>query len=217
LIYIFFQDSNSIFIDTLLFFHDHIMSFVSFITVFVFILITRLTNWKSNSTIKINIHLIEIIWTIIPFLILVCIAIPSIQALYYMEDYASPSVTVKTIGNQWFWSYEYGGLKRFDSYIKKDNSLYRIVDTNNSLTLPYSFLIQNLITSSDVIHSWAVPALGVKTDAIPGRVNQSFFILKNPGLYYGQCSEICGANHSFMPICLEVTFPSLVINYLKNI
>lgn len=172
-----------------------------------------MVRWKSNINVKLNIHLIEIIWTIIPFLVLICIAIPSIQALYYMEDYSSPSITVKTIGNQWFWSYEYSGLKRFDSYIKKNNSFYRIVDTNNSLTLPYSFLVQNLITSSDVIHSWAIPSLGVKTDAVPGRVNQAFFILKNPGLYYGQCSEICGANHTFMPIKIS----SVSLNKFFNI
>ena len=152
---------------------------------------------------------IETVWTIIPAVILVFLALPSLRLLYLLDEVGDCGLTVKTIGHQWYWSYEYSDFLsiEFDSYIIPTNELepgdFRLLDVDHRVVLPTQTDVRILITSDDVIHSWAIPSLGVKADAIPGRLNQLSFYVKYPGVFYGQCSEICGANHSFIPIVLE--------------
>lgn len=159
----------------------------------------------------------EIAWTVIPALILILLAIPSLKLLYSLDfiifDY-EPIITIKVIGHQWYWSYEYlvFNLKdpldfeiiNFDSYMVAEDELktegLRLLEVDNPLILPGNTYIRFLVTSVDVLHSWAIPSLGIKVDAVPGRLNQAFSFIKRPGEFYGQCSEICGVNHGFMPI-----------------
>lgn len=151
---------------------------------------------------------IEIVWTLAPVFILFRIAFPSLQALYLLDDPFAPRITLKAVGHQWYWSYEYSDFPslEFDSYMIPaiDNpESNRLLETDNSVVLPTNTQIRVITTGADVIHSWTVPALGVKADAIPGRLNQIIFMLDRPGIFYGQCREICGANHRFMPIKIE--------------
>lgn len=149
-------------------------------------------------------HLIEFLWTIAPALILGGIALPSFRLLYLMDEIIEPQLTVKAIGNQWYWSYEYYDLK-FDSY-SSTNDDPRLLNVENYLVLPIDTSIRLLVSSMDVIHSFAVPALALKIDAIPGRLNSIGFLIDRPGIYYGQCSELCGILHGFMPIALKALF-----------
>ena len=153
---------------------------------------------------------LEVIWTTVPILILVVIAIPSLRLLYYQESRPEADLTVKAIGNQWFWSYEYpdhGGLA-FESLLAPDDALEpgqpRLLTTDTVVALPAGKVIRVQVTSNDVIHAWALPAAGVKLDAVPGRLNEMWLQIDEPGTYYGQCSELCGLLHGFMPIMVEV-------------
>lgn len=156
---------------------------------------------------------LEFIWTLIPALVLVQVALPSLILLYILDDSSSCRLTMKVIGHQWYWRYEYSDfwnknkVIEFDSVIVKEEDLavgeFRLLETDNRPVLPYLIQIRTLVSSSDVLHSWAVPRLGVKADANPGRLNQLKFLSYRPGVAYGQCSEICGANHRFIPIALE--------------
>lgn len=152
---------------------------------------------------------LEIAWTAIPVLILVVIAIPSFRLLYFMDRNADAEMTIKAIGHQWYWSYEYPdhGDFAFDAFMKYDDDLQegepRLLATDNEVVIPVGTAVRVIITSQDVIHSWAVPALGVKTDANPGRLNETWIQADRPGVYYGQCSELCGVNHGFMPIAVR--------------
>lgn len=159
---------------------------------------------------------IEIIWTIIPSLILVAIAIPSFGLLYSMDDVIDPDMTIKVVGHQWYWSYEYSDLDHvfdfkstiaFDSYMVPEDELImggsRLLEVDNSVILPIGAYIRVNVTSSDVLHSWAVPSLGIKIDAVPHRINTGLIYLQRTGIFYGQCSEICGVNHGFMPIVVQ--------------
>ncbi|HEX6144938.1 MAG TPA: cytochrome c oxidase subunit II [Geminicoccaceae bacterium] len=153
---------------------------------------------------------LEIAWTAIPVLILVVIAIPSFKLLYYMDTAANPEMTLKAIGRQWYWSYEYPdhGNFTFDAYMIADADLQegqpRLLATDNHVVVPAETDIRLLTTASDVLHSWAMPVAGIKMDAVPGRINETWFRMEEPGIYYGQCSELCGSYHGFMPITLEV-------------
>jgi len=147
----------------------------------------------------------------IPIFILLTIAFPSLHLLYVRDLVVNPDLTFKSIGYQWYWRYEYNDFGRhmmFYSYMKGIESLregdYRMLDVDNRLVLPYGKELKNVISSGDVIHSWAVPIFGVKVDGVPGRANQIAFTVFRPGVFYGQCSEICGANHAYMPICAEL-------------
>jgi cytochrome c oxidase subunit 2 len=152
---------------------------------------------------------LEIAWTAIPVLILVVIAIPSFKLLYFMDRTTNPEMTLKAIGHQWYWSYEYpdNGNFTFDAYMIADQDLKqgqpRLLEVDNRVVLPVDADVRVLTTATDVIHSWAVPALGVKIDAIPGRLNETWLRIEQPGIYYGQCSELCGDYHGFMPIMIE--------------
>ena len=171
-------------------------------------------------------HLIERLWIIFPSLFLIKIAIPSLSILYMTDDLVDSSLSVKVNAHQWFWAYEYtdfypSGVRtsmEFDRYILPENGLtateFRLLETENRPVLPYSSMTQMLISRVDVLHSWTIPRLGVKADANPGRVNHVKLKPHNPGIFYGQCSEICGANHSFIPICLEFTTPEVFIDWV---
>jgi len=173
--------------------------------------------------------LIEVVWTSIPSLILVFIAIPSFGLLYAMDDMMDPEITVKAIGNQWYWNYEYSdyvekdlnhGSINFDSYMVPDDELsfgyLRLLEVDNTVILPTRVFIRLNITASDVLHSWAVPSLGIKADAVPHRINSVFVYIQRPGTFYGQCSEICGVNHGFMPIVIKAVDMESYLKFIKE-
>nr|QWS05461.1 cytochrome c oxidase subunit II [Zecheuna tonkinensis] len=192
--------------EQLIFFHDHTMIIIMSITTTVMLMMYfTIKNKMSNRKLLEN-QMIETIWTIIPAILLIIIALPSLKILYLMEEIINPSITVKAIGHQWYWNYEYSDKKKieFESYMKKKKIL-RLMDVDNRMMLPQLTQSRIIVTSSDVIHSWTIPSMGVKMDAIPGRLNQITMMTKKPGIFMGQCSEICGTNHSFMPIMLEST------------
>nr|YP_008379063.1 cytochrome c oxidase subunit 2 [Lophocebus aterrimus]AGM47557.1 cytochrome c oxidase subunit 2 [Lophocebus aterrimus] len=204
------QDATSPVMEELVTFHDHAlmaMFLISFLILYALsaTLTTKLTN--TNIT---DAQEMETIWTILPAVILVLIALPSLRILYMADEVNNPSFTIKSIGHQWYWTYEYtdyGGLI-FNSYMLPPLFLnpgdLRLLEVDNRVVLPIEAPVRMMITSQDVLHSWTIPTLGLKTDAVPGRLNQTMFTATRPGVYYGQCSEICGANHSFMPIVAEL-------------
>nr|YP_009742287.1 cytochrome c oxidase subunit II [Mammilla kurodai]YP_009742300.1 cytochrome c oxidase subunit II [Mammilla mammata]QID90382.1 cytochrome c oxidase subunit II [Mammilla kurodai]QID90395.1 cytochrome c oxidase subunit II [Mammilla mammata] len=204
-----FQDAASPLMEELIFFHDHaMMILVMIISLVGYAAISLMTN-KFTCRSLVEGQEIETIWTIIPAVILVFLALPSLRLLYLLDEVGDCGLTLKSIGHQWYWSYEYSDFLNieFDSYMIPTNELesgdFRLLEVDHRIVLPTQTDIRVLVTSADVIHSWTVPALGVKADAIPGRLNQLSFYIKYPGVFYGQCSEICGANHSFMPIVVE--------------
>jgi len=154
---------------------------------------------------------LEIVWTLAPVFVLVAIAISSFAILYAIDELIEPTLTVKVVGHQWYWSYEYSdyseGDLNFDSYMIADEDIepgqFRLLDVDRKLWLPTFTHIRVLTTASDVIHSWAVPSFGVKMDCLPGRLNQVSLFIKREGVFYGQCSELCGVNHGFMPIAIK--------------
>nr|WCS91740.1 cytochrome c oxidase subunit 2 [Dyscolus rotundiceps]WCS92091.1 cytochrome c oxidase subunit 2 [Dyscolus rotundiceps] len=203
------QDSASPLMEQLTFFHDHTMMILTMITMLVGYLMMALFFNKYINRNLLEGQTIEVIWTVLPAITLVFIALPSLRLLYLLDEVSNPSITLKSLGHQWYWSYEYSDFKKleFDSYMIPTNELeingFRLLDVDNRIVLPFNTQIRVLVTATDVIHSWTIPALGVKIDATPGRLNQSNFFMNRSGLFYGQCSEICGANHSFMPIVIE--------------
>nr|QCI56345.1 cytochrome c oxidase subunit II [Lasioderma serricorne]QYH50916.1 cytochrome c oxidase subunit 2 [Lasioderma serricorne] len=212
------QDGMSPLMEQLLFFHDHTMMILILITMMVGYLMISLFFNKFNYRFLLEGQLIELIWTILPAIILLFIALPSLRILYMLDEVNNASLTIKTIGHQWYWSYEYSDFKNieFDSYMIPINEMldsnFRLLDVDNRLVLPMNSKIRLMVTATDVIHSWALSSLGVKIDATPGRLNQTSFFINYPGLLYGQCSEICGSNHSFMPIVIESVS---IKNFLK--
>nr|WKK30298.1 cytochrome oxidase c subunit 2 [Ancistrocerus nigricornis] len=218
----FIQDSNSPNMDQLIFFHDLTLMLIISITsciiyIFYFLFINKFTN-----RFMMNNHMIELIWTIIPMLTLLFIAMPSLKILYLLEETSPPIISIKTIGHQWYWQYEMSDYLNieFESFMLNYNSqllwMARLLDVDNRVILPFNSSLRFLFTSTDVIHSWTIPSLGVKMDATPGRINQAFIYLNRPGIFFGQCSEICGANHSFMPIVIESTNMNNFINWMKS-
>ncbi len=218
-----FQDAASPTIYQLILFHDHsILTLTLILSIVTFFFISLASN-SYTSRFTIEAQQIEIIWTILPAIILLFLALPSLRLLYLMDESPNPSISLKTIGHQWFWRYEYSDFINieFDSYILPTRELssgqFRLLEVDNRAVLPMIVEIRALVTAADVIHSWTVPSLGVKADAIPGRLNQLSFTINKPGVFYGQCSEICGANHSFIPISVEsVNFESF-INWVESI
>nr|YP_002587075.1 cytochrome c oxidase subunit II [Penaeus stylirostris]ACA47120.1 cytochrome c oxidase subunit II [Penaeus stylirostris]QIC50545.1 cytochrome c oxidase subunit II [Penaeus stylirostris] len=216
------QDSASPLMEQLIFFHDHAMVVLILITTLVGYMMSTLFFNTFTNRFLLEGQTIEIVWTVLPALILIFIALPSLRLLYLLDEVNNPSVTLKTIGHQWYWSYEYSDFLQveFDSYMIPSNELpengFRLLDVDNRTVLPMNTQIRVLISAADVIHSWTVPALGVKADAIPGRLNQVSFLMNRPGLFYGQCSEICGANHSFMPIVVESVSVNSFLNWISS-
>nr|YP_009243359.1 cytochrome c oxidase subunit II [Episoriculus macrurus]YP_010758471.1 cytochrome c oxidase subunit II [Episoriculus umbrinus]AMR36326.1 cytochrome c oxidase subunit II [Episoriculus macrurus]WEW63919.1 cytochrome c oxidase subunit II [Episoriculus umbrinus] len=204
------QDATSPIMEELMNFHDHALMIVFLISTLVLYVISSMLTTKLTHTSTMDAQAVETIWTILPAIILILIALPSLRILYMMDEINNPTLTVKTVGHQWYWSYEYTDYDElnFDSYMIPTTDLkpgdLRLLEVDNRAVLPMEMTVRVLITSEDVLHSWAVPSLGLKTDAIPGRLNQTTLLATRPGLYYGQCSEICGSNHSFMPIVLEL-------------
>nr|AVK79281.1 cytochrome c oxidase subunit II [Pionus chalcopterus chalcopterus] len=205
-----FQDASSPIMEELIEFHDHALMVALTICSLVLYLLTLMLMEKLSSN-TVDAQEVELIWTILPAIVLILLALPSLQILYMMDEVDEPDLTLKAIGHQWYWSYEYTDFKdlSFDSYMIPTTELptgyFRLLEVDHRIIIPMESPIRMIITADDVLHSWAVPALGVKTDAIPGRLNQTSFIATRPGVFYGQCSEICGANHSFMPIVVEST------------
>nr|AHX97824.1 cytochrome c oxidase subunit II [Pseudognaptodon sp. QL-2014] len=215
-----FQDYNSYIMMLMTEFHDLAMLILLIILIFIlYVIFWFLTNIYINKFILHN-QMIEVIWTIIPIIILMFMALPSLKILYTIEEILNPYLTLKILGHQWYWSYEYSDFKNidFDSFMINNYdqmNLFRLLDVDNRLVLPYNMNIRGLLSSLDVIHSWAMPSVGIKVDAIPGRMNQFLMYLNFMGMYFGQCSEICGLNHSFMPIVLESVNLKYFINWLK--
>nr|ACO06107.1 cytochrome oxidase subunit II [Pseudopleuronectes herzensteini] len=204
-----FQDAASPLMEELIHFHDHALMIVVFISTMVLYIIAAMVTAKITDKLVLDSQEIEIIWTVLPAVILILIAFPSIRILFLMDETNDPHLTVKAIGHQWYWSYEYTDYQglSFDSYMVPTPDLpagqFRLVEADHRMVIPVGAPIRALVTAEDVLHSWAIPSLGVKIDAVPGRLNQTTFIASRPGVFYGQCSEICGANHSFMPIVVE--------------
>jgi cytochrome c oxidase subunit 2 len=216
------QDRNSPLIEQLNFFHDHTLLILIIITVLVAYFIIMLFFNKLINRFLLHGQTIEIIWTVLPAFVLIFIALPSLRLLYLLDEINSPSLTLKTIGHQWYWSYEYSDFSNieFDSYITPYNELqensFRLLDVDNRIILPTNNQVRILVSAADVLHSWTVPSLGIKVDATPGRLNQTNFIINRTGLFYGQCSEICGANHRFMPIVIERTPTNYFIKWISS-
>nr|AAY60829.1 cytochrome oxidase subunit II [Hospitalitermes bicolor] len=216
------QDSASPVMEQLIFFHDHALMIMLMIITAVFYTMIMIIQNKQTSRFMLEGQMVETLWTIAPAIILVFIAIPSLRLLYLMDEIHNPVMTLKTVGHQWYWSYEYSDFMKleFDSYMVQQEdqtiNMFRLLDTDNRVVLPMNSPIRMIVTAADVLHSWTVPSLGVKTDATPGRLNQMSFSINRPGLLYGQCSEICGANHSFMPIVIESVSTNQFINWVSK-
>nr|YP_010956539.1 cytochrome c oxidase subunit II [Equetus lanceolatus]WMY89632.1 cytochrome c oxidase subunit II [Equetus lanceolatus] len=204
-----FQDATSPLMEELLHFHDHALMIVLLISVLVLYIIVCMIVTKMSDKLILDSQEIEIIWTVLPAITLILIALPSLRILYLMDEINDPHLTIKAMGHQWYWTYEYTDYEDlgFDSYMLPTQDLapgqFRLLEADHRMVVPVESPIRVLISAEDVLHSWAVPTLGIKMDAVPGRLNQTAFITARPGVYYGQCSEICGANHSFMPIVVE--------------
>nr|YP_010292339.1 cytochrome c oxidase subunit II [Gonimbrasia tyrrhea]ULO26064.1 cytochrome c oxidase subunit II [Gonimbrasia tyrrhea] len=216
------QNSASPLMEQIIFFHDHTLIILIIITVLVSYLMLNLFFNNFINRFLLEGQLIELIWTILPAITLIFIALPSLRLLYLMDELNNPLITLKSIGHQWYWSYEYSDFNNieFDSYMIPMNNLmlnnFRLLDVDNRIILPMNNQIRIMITASDVIHSWTIPSLGIKVDANPGRLNQTNFFINQLGIFYGQCSEICGTNHSFMPIVIESIPMKNFINWINN-
>jgi cytochrome c oxidase subunit 2 len=250
-----FQDPASPTMEGIINFHHDLMFFIVAISAFVFWLLFRciylfavspeeakvptsgegkLASAKLLSEGIYHNTFIEIVWTVVPALILAIIAVPSFALLYSLEELVEPNLTLKVTGNQWYWSYEYSNCrnpdiaehidgKKFDSYMIPTEDLeegnLRLLEVDNRVLLPVKTHVSIIVTASDVLHCWAVPSLGVKVDACPGRLNQTSVFIKREGVFYGQCSEICGVNHGFMPIVVEGVsmYDFLFRSYVDNL
>nr|BCM94562.1 cytochrome oxidase subunit 2 [Ceramaster japonicus] len=216
------QDASSPLMEELIYFHDYTLIILTLVTILVFYGLASLIFSTNTNRFFLEGQSLETIWTLIPAIILVFIALPSLQLLYLMDEVNNPFLTIKAIGHQWYWSYEYADYREleFDSYMIQTPDLTtgkpRLLEVDNRLTLPAQTPIRALVSSADVLHSWTIPSLGIKMDAVPGRLNQINFFISRCGIFYGQCSEICGANHSFMPIVIESVNFSSFENWISN-
>lgn len=237
-----FQSAATEIMERIASFHDLLLTISVLVTIFVFILLAIVIvrfNSKANPKPSKTSHnlILEIVWTVVPVIILVVIAVPSFKLLYYQDTIPDADVVIKATGNQWYWTYEYpeeGGLG-FDSNMLPDSyfeenmttevaaerevvvselqaimamdeepPLYRLLETDTRIVVPVNKNVKMVVTASDVIHAWTIPAFGVKIDAVPGRINELWFNAQEVGTYYGQCSELCGIRHAFMPIVVQV-------------
>nr|AAS13596.1 cytochrome oxidase subunit II [Papilio hectorides] len=216
------QNSASPLMEQIIFFHDHTLIILIMITMLVSYLMMNLFFNKYINRFLLESQMIELIWTIIPTITLIFIALPSLRLLYLLDELNNPLITLKSIGHQWYWNYEYSDFNNveFDSYMlqyeKSNLNNFRLLDVDNRVILPMNNQIRIMVTATDVIHSWTIPSLGVKIDANPGRLNQTNLFINRPGIFFGQCSEICGANHSFMPIMIESVSIKNFINWINN-
>jgi cytochrome c oxidase subunit 2 len=214
------QDPASPTMEGMINFHNYIMIFLITIGTFVLWMLYKvMTDFNSevHSTPERFTHssTLEIVWTIIPAIVLMFIAVPSFGLLYSLDELIDPTLTLKIVGHQWYWSYEYsdyttlegGESLNFDSYLIATSDLnvgtFRLLEVDNRVMLPTNTHIRLLLTAADVLHCWSIPSFGIKVDACPGRLSQASLFIKREGTYYGQCSEICGVNHGFMPIVVR--------------
>ena len=208
-----FQDPSSPIMEQIIILHDYTMFTLLTILILILWILTKInttTTYQQNMNENIK---LEVIWTTLPAIILIIIAYPSLKLLYATDETIDPELTIKRIGNQWYWLYEYSDYEQekieFTSYMLSTEELKignnRLLEVDNRLIIPINTNIRILITAADVLHSFTIPSLGIKADAIPGRLNQVNFLTTRPGIFYGQCSELCGTNHSFMPIVIEAT------------
>ena len=230
---LYFQDSASPIMEGIVNLHHDLMFFITFIFFFVLVVMARTLfffHYKSETAGAAShvVHgtVLEIVWTVIPSLILIVVALPSFALLYSIDEIIDPALTIKCVGHQWYWSYEYNdfeskfGAINFESYMIAEDELefgeLRLLEVDNRIVLPVNTHIRVLVTAADVLHSWALPSLGIKLDACTGRLNQtSVFILRN-GVFYGQCSEICGTGHANMPIVVEAVSIKKYITWLAE-
>lgn len=207
--------------------HQYLLILITAIVLFVLGLLGYVCvrfSRKNNPTPSKNTHntLIEVIWTVVPVLILVAIAVPSLRLHYYMDRTAEAEMTLKVTGYQWYWGYEYPDYEglSFESYMKKDEELKkgdpRLLSTDKPLVVPVNTNVRVLVTAADVIHAFAMPAFGIKVDAVPGRLNETWFRATKPGVYYGQCSELCGVGHGFMPIEIHVVSKDVFAQWVER-
>lgn len=220
------QDAGSSIMENIIMFYDYaILVLVIIITIIIYILLIIIKNVYINRVLLEG-QIIEVIWTVVPIFFLIFLAFPSLKILYLTDEINNPIFTFKVIGHQWYWEYEYNLNHKFlkknfltdniESLMNNNLSLdsFRLLDVSENFLIPIKCQIRMLILSDDVIHSFALPSLGIKVDAVPGRLNQIGLNVNRPGLFYGQCSEICGVNHRFMPIVIE----SINLNkFLKKI
>ena len=210
-----FQKAGSGHMEDIVWFHDYmLLPIITGITVFVlFLVIYACIRFRAsrNPVASTTTHntFIEVIWTLVPCLILIAIAVPSFKVLYEQDEIPPADVTIKAVGYQWYWGYEYPDENIiFDSYMIEDKDLQpgqpRLLTVDNEIFVPVNKVVKVLITANDVLHAWALPSFGVKRDAVPGRINETWFKADRTGTFYGQCSELCGVKHAFMPITVNV-------------
>ncbi len=229
-----FQDPATLIMNQLIDFHNDLMfSLITIVFVVLWLLILSFYYYQESNTKTIRYRFthrkrIEQIWTMLPATFLAAIAGPSFTLLYSADELNKPTVTLKVFGNQWYWSYEYSDYIEvidntsitFDSYMLQEDDLiegwFRLLEVDNKVYLPINHVLRILVTSKDVIHSWAIPSLGVKIDACPGRLNQIGIKIYREGIFYGQCSELCGINHAFMPIVVESIRDLEYINWIQK-
>ena len=212
--------------------HHDIMFLIILIMVSVSWVLARATNGflEEKNSVPVNIvhaSTLEVVWTIVSGLVLMVIAIPSFALLYAADELVDPAMTIKVVGHQWYWSYEYsdyetddGDSLNFDSYIVQEDDLafgsLRLLEVDNRVVVPTNTHVRVIVTAADVLHCWAVPSFGFKIDACPGRLNQSSIFVQREGVYYGQCSEICGVNHGFMPIVVEAVSLDNYVSWISS-
>jgi len=222
-----FQKSASKSMSDIVWFHDYmLLPIITAITVFVLFLLAyacvrfRASKNPVASTTSHN-TTIEVIWTLVPCLILIVMAVPSFKVLYSQDEIPKADVTIKAIGYQWYWGYEYPDENIvFDSYMIEDKDLKegqpRLLAVDNEVVVPVNKVVKVMITANDVLHAWALPSFGVKRDAVPGRINETWFKADRTGTFYGQCSELCGIKHAFMPIAVNVVSEEDYNNWLED-
>ena len=222
-----FQKSASKTMSDIVWFHDYmLLPIITAITVFVLFLLAyacvrfRASKNPVASTTSHN-TTIEVIWTLVPCLILIVMAVPSFKVLYSQDEIPKADVTIKAIGYQWYWGYEYPDENIvFDSYMIEDKDLKqgqpRLLAVDNEVVVPVNKVVKVMITANDVLHAWALPSFGVKRDAVPGRINETWFKADRTGTFYGQCSELCGIKHAFMPITVNVVSEEDYNNWLED-
>lgn len=245
-----FQDPSTPFMEGIVDLHNFIFFYLVLILLFVMalmaVIVYNFHNRIEHPTSELDIALrsemlvgskvlhgtiLEIIWTLVPSLILIIIILPSFALMFSIDEVENFFITLKAIGHQWYWSYEYSlpfnfnnsyndyKIIKFDSYMKNEEELsngdLRLLEVDNSIVLPVKLPIRLLVTAADVLHSWTIPSFGVKVDAVPGRLNQAPLFIKREGLFYGQCSELCGVNHAFMPIAVSATTLYKFVDWTK--
>lgn len=225
-----FQDSVSYSFSFLTYLHDHVMMIIVVVVVFISYVLFIVLFYNSFFKFFSERVILETVWSVIPAFLLIVLVLPSMQILYIIEDVKNPSFTFKIIGHQWYWTFVTPLWNNFYFSIGDhvytfneedciiENSLYspRLLGVTRSLCIPVNLTSRLLVTSTDVIHSFAIPSLGLKVDALPGRINQLFVSPLRVGNFFGQCSEICGSNHSFIPICMKIIHETYFLKYQSS-